>query len=440
MATDAPSSQTRPRDAFVERAIVVALSLFAAAAFVALQAVPFPSAYDEWEHYSFIASMREAPTFFPAYGSYRTLVRDGVADSGIINYIAHPPLYYWLMGLLSDDVMVLRGVNLCLGLGGFAMALFAGVRFAGDRIASLAFIAAMLVFSKPMLIAGMINNDNLVLLETGLLMLAMSDEKRKTWLVALVLAAAGWTKFNAFVGLAMIVGVVHGLEILGGMHCRKRPLSRTREARSGIPTNAFAGPRIGFQPSGEAASSLDPGAHLRKGHASLFIRESSMLIAGIVIGALPTIGNLVLLGSPVYIAVEFLWVSPDQRPVWNFGAFALAFFHKVGIKIFYEDDLVNLLPLAIAMLAIAVVGIATARRNTRAFDIACAALISMAVFIVLHIAYGWKSFQTLGSMSDAQSRYYLMLWPFVSVAFACGLRNIASRLRKQPDPAVSLRN
>ena len=113
---------------------------------------------------------------------------------------------------------------------------------------------------------------------------------------------------------------------------------------------------------------------------------------------------------------------------------------KVGVKIFYADGIVNLLPLVAVLMMVALAAPFASRINARARTVSVAALGSMAIFVAIHILYGWRSFETLGTTSDAQSRYYLMLWPAVSIAIGGGVAALADRLfcrNLMPEPLRS---
>ena len=183
--------------------LAACLGLFAMGGTLTLLWASFPTAYDELQHLSFIHALRDAPTLFPHYGTYRVLKDDLQSWSSATNYIAHPPLYYLLLAPLGDNVLLLRAINLVFAFGGFGLCAFAGIRVLTTNAQRCAFLLLLIVFSKPALIAGMINNDNLVLLETGVLFWLLTASKAKPLVIALLLAFVGWTKFNAFVGLAL---------------------------------------------------------------------------------------------------------------------------------------------------------------------------------------------------------------------------------------------
>jgi hypothetical protein len=360
--------------------LAACVTLFAAGALFSLWFASFPSQYDELQHLSFIAALRDAPTLFPHYGSYRVLTENLRAWSDARNYIAHPPLYYLLLAPFGDNAALLRAMNLAMATAGFALCAQAGMRLLATAPQRWAYLLLLLAFSKPALIAGMINNDNLVLLQTGVLFRLLASERSRPLAVAAVLAAVGWTKFNAFVGLVFWVGLLHAFLIARG---RKR----------------------------------------------LFCRASFVLSAGVLCGAIPALANLATLGSFTYIPVDFLYVEPAARPAYDFSAFTAAFFHKIGLKVLFMDGLADMLPALITIAAIASFARFASRASPLARDIAVSAWLAMLAFAVLHLAYGWNSFSSLGTMSDAQSRYYVMLWPGFALAAVLGGMALAERIR-----------
>ena len=370
--------------------IVLCLCLFALGGTLTLLWAQFPTAYDELQHLSFIHALRDAPTLFPHYGAYHVLSEDLRGWTDGINYIAHPPLYYLLLAPFGDHVILLRAMNLAMALAGLALCAGAGVRLLATEGQRVVYLLVLMLFSKPALIAGMINNDNLVLLETGVLLHLLVSPAPRPLAIAVVLALAGWTKFNAFVGLALWTGLLHT-------------------------------------------------ATIGRGENSIFSRASFVLLAGVLCGAVPALVNLVTIGSVAYVPKDFLFVDAAVRPNYDVWQFLAAFLHKTGSKIVFMDGLVDLMPgIGLLMLVAACAGFAPLSHRAR--DIAVAAWFAMFGFAMLHIGYGWNSFRTLGSMSDAQSRYYVMLWPGFALAAAMGasaLRDMIARRLVLSKPGTS---
>lgn len=408
-----PEAALAARGRLVSLLLAACFCLFALGGLPTLLYVPFPTAYDELQHLSFIHALRDAPTLFPHYGHYRVLTADLRGWTDALNYIAHPPLYYLLLAPFGDHVVLLRAINLATALAGFALCADAGFRALETNGQRITYLLLLLVFSKPALIAGMINNDNLVLLETGVLFrllvvpVRVRDARESghpdrsldsrfrgndireirgrlvnAGAVAAVLAVAGWTKFNAFVGLAMWVGLLHVAALL---RRDERPFGRT----------------------------------------------SFILLAGVICGAVPALRNLATMGTVAYVPVEFLFVEPAARPHYDGLQFVAAFLGKIGVKIFFMDGVIDLMP-AIGVLALtgAFAPFATASRGVQ--EPAVAAWLATLAFACLHILYGWNSFRTLGSMSDAQSRYYGMLWPGFALAATLGASALYAFARRAP--------
>ncbi len=350
-------------------AFAIGAALFLAGGALIVTGAAFPTAVDELQHLSFIRSMGAAPALFPDYGHYPTLRPDLSGWGADINYIAHPPLYYVLMSPLPFGVAGLRWVNLALAFAGCALAAMGGARMLDTRMRRVLFVALVFLFPRSIATAGMINNDNLVMLETGALLLALAADRPRPALVALILALLGWTKLNAFVGLAAVVGLLHARAVFAG------------EAR-------------------------------------LYGRATGALVAGALAGLAPVIANFVTLGAPVYPAVDFLYVPPDRRLSLDFLGFVSFFAHRLGLKFPPVEGTADFLwPVVIAFL-FAAVGCALARTRPRERAFALASLGALAIYFCIHLAYAWHSFVSLGSVSDAQARYYNMLWPGFVFALA----------------------
>ena len=381
-ASKAPKGWATPlNDPAVWIAFAIGAALFLAGGALIVTGAPFPTAVDELQHLSFIRSLGAAPTFFPEYGHYSVLRTDLSGWSADINYIAHPPLYYVLMSVLPLGVAGLRWVNLALAFAGCAMAAAGGARMLGTRPRRVLFVALVFLFPRSIATAGMINNDNLVLLETGALLLALTSDRSRPLLVALTLTLLGWTKLNAFVGLATLVGLLHGRALVVG------------EAR-------------------------------------LASRATATLVAGVLVGLVPVIANLVTLGVPVYPAVDFLFVAPDKRRSLDFPGYASFFVHRLGLKFPPVEGSADFLWPVLFALLFAAVGSVVARAQPRERAFALASLGALAIYFCIHLAYAWHSFVTLGSISDAQARYYNMLWPGFVFALSIGLDWFAGVLRR----------
>jgi hypothetical protein len=339
--------------------------------------VPFPTNTDEIEHFSFIRSLAAEPTLFPRYGTYPTLSDDLTHWTTRSNYLAHPPLYYLLMATLPADILVLRLTNAAIALAGIACSIVSLTRLApSPRVAVLAtFLIAM--FSRSITTAGMINNDNLVMLETGLILLTLTSTKDCTIFQAILLAIAGWTKLNAFVALTLVLGFVHLLEA----------------ARKRVPP---------------------------------FGRRSGLLLLGAGVGLAPTAANILSLHRLVYAPYDSLFVPEAARLHLDFAGFANFFVHRLGEKfppVEGSFDATHLLGFAILIAFLAL-----PFEHGRARDLAVAFLGALTIFFGIHLFYAWNSFTTLGSASDAQMRYYNALWPGFAFALALGVDAAAQAL------------
>ncbi|MGA8171335.1 MAG: hypothetical protein WB816_10995 [Methylocystis sp.] len=348
-------------------AAILALLWFSAVAFGVAISAHFPTSVDELEHLSFIRSLAADPTFFPKYGTYPTLSDDLTHWTPRINYLAHPPLYYLLMAALPVNVLVLRLANLAIALVGTACSIVALAKLApSPRVAVLATLL-IATFFRSMVTAGMINNDNLVVLETGLILLTLASTKDRAVFQAVLLAVAGWTKLNAFVALTLIVAIVHLFEI----------------------------------------------AHER---APLLGRKSFALALGVAIGLAPSGANLLTLHTVVYTPHDFLFVPESARQHLDFPGFVSFFIHRLGAKFPLKENSFDATYLLGLALALAIIALPLERKRAR--DLAVAFLGALAIFFAIHLFYAWRSFTSLGSISDAQMRYYNALWPGFAFALA----------------------
>jgi hypothetical protein len=350
---------------------LVTLALFVSAGWLVAQLVTFPSQVDELQHLSFIRWMASAPTLFPHYGSMPTLAPDLSHWTQTTNYLAHPPLFYLLLSLFPLGFKGLRIVDLTFATLGIALALAGGLRMCSTRLQGLLFVPLAAVFPRSVVTAGMINNDNLVLLEAGALIFLLSASEPNAVLVAIVLAATGWTKLNAFVGLATIAAIFGILKI--------------RERR--------------------------PDA----------VRSVLINLIGVAVGSIPSLANLVNLHRIAYLAIDFLEVPVAKRQHFTFIEFAAAFIHRLGEKFPFVEGSFDATWILAGCIVLACIGTVSDRTTHVGRRFAIASTGAIFVFFSLHITYAWRSFQALGTVSDAQMRYYNMLWPGLAFSMALGL-------------------
>ncbi|MDE2578065.1 MAG: hypothetical protein KGL46_04600 [Hyphomicrobiales bacterium] len=383
--TLAQAAPTRRTDPLVVFFCIALVAVFAAGALNIALVTPFPAPIDELEHYSFMRALASAPTLFPHYGTYRVLSTDLSHWTDRINYIAHPPLYYLLLAPTPADIATLRFINVAIATLGVAFSAAAVARLAPSRVSALVSVVLVTAFARTIATGGLINNDNLVVLETGAVFFVLSGQKDRPGALALLLALTGWTKLNGFVALALIVGALHLVEIV-------------------------------------------------RGRAGLFSRRSFILVAGVLAGFVPTIGNLVTIHAAVYAPADFLFVPEAARRQFDgFWSFADFFVHRLGQKFPPVEGSFDATPLLAAILGVAIAGLFAERDRLR--DMNAAFLVALAAFFAIHLVYGWRSYVAFGSISDAQMRYYNALWPFIAFACATGLDAMIAALRKSRPPA-----
>lgn len=386
-----PSSPTTiGRGPFRGESVVVAwvtaglILLFVMIAVAVVFAFPIDDVFDQIQHYSFILALRDHPTLFPDYGSYRILARDLVTWTSEENYISHPPLYYLLMAPLTamapGHPELLRFVSVGLAIGGLIFA-FVGLRHrfptTGGRL-----LFAILLFgpAEAVKLAGFINNDDLLVLESGVLIFALFGRERRPVLAAVMLAAAGWTKFNGFVALAAFVGSSHLLAVAGG---------RDR----------------------------------------LFGRAGMLQLAAVAVGAVPTVAVWLTWGRLVWIPDHYpSWfdvTAPEMRATIGFTGYAWRFFHELGWRFPFKSDTVDALPLLAALALLALPALRPrASEDGRSRDLARASVIATAFFTTVLLVFGWRIFVTTGLSTVGLPRYFLMLWPSFAFTVALGVTSL----------------
>jgi hypothetical protein len=365
--------------------------LFLAWSLAGVFIAPFPSQVDELQHLSFIRAIAQNPTLSIPYGRWPTLTPDLKTWTDTPNYLAHPSLYYLFMSLLPFNRWALRFVNLALAFSGVALALVGLVERLTTRRRRMIFALLIFLFPRTITTACMVNNDNLVMFETGLLMFVLGGDKARPLAVAILLALVGWTKLNAFVGLAALAGFMR----------IQASWPRLRRLRAD-------------------GSELKP---------------LGLLVLGCALGSAPVAINLIRLGRPVYTPVEFLYIAPAHRLTLDFSGYAAVFVHRLALKFPPVEGRGDCGLILLAGVLLAGLGAAW-RRSTSAREshLARAAAGALAVFFCIHLYYGWRSFQVLGTLSDAQMRYYAMLWPVFVFAVSVGADQALSRSGLKPIP------
>jgi hypothetical protein len=345
--------------------LLAAIAFHAACIALVITFVPFPSAFDELQHLSFVRWIERHPELFPHYEAMRVLTPDLRRWAGA-TWLPHPSPYYFLMAALdqaSGSILGLRLANAVLSLGAVAALLATGFRELRTDGERTVYAVALVAFPKLAVVGGMINNDNLTLAVAafGLFALLRWRDRPGDWTIAIALAVAGWTKLTALLMLGFALGFL-------ALQLRPR----------------------GLRPYASAA-------------------------IGGALGALPTLVNLARYGAPLWHGMA-QYTPPAQRVHLDFGGYAALFSREM------VDSWAALQPSnpfcllgAAVVLAAGVVLCATRWRR----DPAPVALVLATVpAVMLHLWFGWQAYLRDGFLHEAQTRYYYVVWPGFALAAA----------------------
>jgi hypothetical protein len=381
------SSGTDP----VRLALTAAVLAFVGAAVSVILAYPVNDVFDQIQQYSLVLALRDRPTLFPAYGSYRILAPDLVHWTDEANYLAHPPLYHLAMAPLTHlpggGVWAIRLVDVALALAGTLAATLTFLHRLPARVGPdgrVLLVVLIFGFPETAKLAGFINNDNLVVAQTGLLVWALAGAKRRPVLAGLVLAAAGWTKFNGFVGLALFCGTFHLATVFAG-------------------------------------------------RGRLFDRSGLALLAGLVVGAIPALACLLTWGRPVWAPEHYpAWftvATPEVRAATSFLAYAVWFFVELGGRFSWLPNAVDASPLLAVLAVSATIGLRSVGRGEPEIrPLAVGGLVATFGLIVATLVYGWRDFTTIGLLSAAMPRYFFSVWPFFAFVATLGVEALPKRV------------
>lgn len=332
---------------------------------------PFPGP-DELEHVSYAAILQETGRLVPRFESQVTLYRNDLTLwSDRVNYVGHPSPYYLYVAQfldralpLDDAIARVRLASLVLLLGGVVAGWAGGMRaFAGDRVAAWGFALGIAWCPEVLTVASQVNNDAMAILAGG--MAYWAAVRNGAWgraMMAGALAVALWAKPNA----GLEVGLFAGFAWL---------LAPRRDWR------------------GLAA-----------------------LVAGGVIGLLPTVPIVLRYGAVVPVAAESIW---PVRSMGGFGEYWPVFLANIGQT--WGFMATAAWPLEApgwvraascwAMLGCAGLGGALALRRVSepGARVAAAAVLAFAVVLPLHL--GFASTRLGFSVPAASFRYDLALWP-----------------------------
>jgi hypothetical protein len=345
--------------------VVAALGFHAACIALVMAAVPFPSAFDELQHLSFIRWSELHPEIFPHYEALRVLTPDLKAWAGE-TWLYHPAPYYLLLGVLdrvAHSILALRLLNAGLSLGAIAALLLIGFKELKTEGERWVYAAVLIAFPKLAILGGMINNDNLALCVTaiGLLALIRWRDRSKDWLIALALAAAGWTKLTVLlmVGFALVF--------------------------------------LALQ--------------LRRWSPRAFLWPA----AGAALGILPNLVNLARYGAPLWHGMA-QYTPPAGRVHLDFLGYARVFGRALvqGWSALEPSSIPSLMGAAVVLAGGAAFCVVRWRRS----PVPAALVLATAPTLALHFWFGWQAYLRDGFLYEAQSRYYYVVWPGFALAAA----------------------
>lgn len=205
------------------------------------------SLYDELAQISYVAYMEEhpdviVPDFSDVYVlmpynkekqedvynnlNSLTLNKDGAyigKDSGIINYLGHPPFYFHLMKLVHAvnvqgdkiiiDVVKLRIFNIALVMSALCFIFYIGyTRIKKNPAVHLSFVSTILAMHTLFYVGASVNNDNLTLIGVTIFIFGAIRYAEKKYtistylIVALGLVLSLWSKMTA--GLMCVVAAL----------------------------------------------------------------------------------------------------------------------------------------------------------------------------------------------------------------------------------------
>ncbi len=332
--------------------------------------------------------MEAKPELFPKYQDLRVLDAVGRWFTSTPNYLNHPTPYYFAMGvvdrLTGELITALRMANLTISTAAIVILIAVGFRLLKSWLERTIYAMALVLFPKIGLLAGLINNDNAALFAVGVACLGLADWHRKpsaasASLLALGIALCGWVKLTALVmiGLATIIAEL------------QRPCLHTRAGRPALPSY-------------------------------------SVVAAGFVVAAIPTLMNFAAYGRPLFQA----WRPDDIPPGPNhlsFLAYAAIFFNRL------TGDWSALTPTPVSQsVALVIVLAFTAKYlfdeyanrqglngdHAVASRIATALILATIPTLLIHLEFGWRTYLENGETNSSLMRYYYAVWPGYALALA----------------------
>ena len=361
----------------VPLAAIASVAIFGLIALV-LSASPFPSPIDELEHLSVVAEQVERPSPFRYASEYRVLSSDLSDWSPKQNYINHPSAYYLSLApfwALTKSVTVLRLINVLLAVASLILVIAAGFRLLRSPIQRSIFAIFAASFPKGAVVAGMINNDNLAACAGAAVFAGLAGMAAAPIWMAMGLALAGWTKLTALIALGTLVGCHYGMR-------------------------------------------------LARGQAQVWTRETGLLSAGAVVGALPYLYNFASTGSVLWFNADHFRVPVHLRPELDHIAYVGYFLTALVQK---WPAVEGILPfgLVLGLITLPLLLAASSIRNADLSPYAVAYGVALVTTLLLQITFGWRVFVELGDLTIAQTRYFNVLWPGIALGAAAGAARLS---------------
>ncbi len=172
--------------------------------------IDFKDPPDQYAHLSYIEYIKNSPfQFIPNFKDIK-IKYSPRNDNGQMNYLSHPPLYYYLMTLVNDDTNIenyiksLQSFNIIISTLSYILLLYIGYNMKVNILSHFGFLS--LISSIPMVayIGASINNDNLAMLSSmifliGLLKIFKTPNSRYSYLlISIGLLLGYFTKLTVF--------------------------------------------------------------------------------------------------------------------------------------------------------------------------------------------------------------------------------------------------
>lgn len=387
---------------------------------LAAHELSFLRGLDEPAHVSYALEILRTGSLFPDIASIRLLEPDLSGLDQALNYINHPPVYYWIMAAiaafgdsLSEQVLLMRLANVVLSAGVVLCAVVLARWMGWSRPVRLLFLSSIIFTPVLWVLGGYVTNDNQAILGGALL----------------VLGALGLLKGQRHTG-------IWGLCVMGLF--------------------------LAVSSKATAALSVDVFLVIIGGH--VLLREPALLrhpglwavaLAG-AIGHLPYVWLALSYGSPVpslpgtgQLMAPWLEAFDWDKQRLTFPQYALHFFTTLA-KEWYPPlsspprmpYLLAAVPLAaltfaLAQMANSLRGIFVGREDAMTLLLA-AGTVALAVLLVAHLNYNYASHLRTGWLRAIWPRYYMALLFVPAIGTASFVALLTEQLRTVAALLVSL--